>query len=159
MYLSVKSAVTKKKGLVNSSRNIFAVIHKMLANVKIKPGSRRARVHECPKIYLTLANWITYSQGTLLKNRSHYLSLRVGVGRGNFLKGGSHKNPPYPQMINYDRSLPQVMSFFHMFCLLIKSILESEEFWPRYFFLYNLFSWHTLNGWLIFSTDANSLIF
>ena len=56
MYLSVKSAVTKKKGLVNSSRNIFAVIHKMLANVKIKPGSRRARVHECPKIYLTLAN-------------------------------------------------------------------------------------------------------
>ena len=38
MYLSVKSAVTKKKGHVNSSRNVFAVIHKMLANVKIKPG-------------------------------------------------------------------------------------------------------------------------
>ena len=145
---------------MNSSRNIFAVIHKMLANVKIKPGSRRARVHECPKIYLTLANWITYSQGTLLKNRSHYLSLREGVGRGEiFWRGITQKSSIPPDDKLWQVTSPSDVFFPHVLSDLIKSILESEKFWPRYFFFYNLFFWHTLNGWLIFSTDANSLIF
>ena len=75
-------------------------------------------------------------QGTLLKNRSHYLSLREGVGLGgDFLKGGSHKTPLYPPDDKlWQVTVPQVVFFPHVLSDLIKSILESEEFWPRDFF-------------------------